>query len=62
MKYWVFTEEQLDNALAAFGVVVAEPGVEPAVVIGLIREFLDSDAARRHKLMGGRSYTPKAKP
>lgn len=60
MRYWVFTEKQLEVALAAFVARIAEPGVDPVVVDALIREFLVSPEAREHKLQGGASYQPAA--
>ena len=56
MRYWVFTERRLEAALRAYAARIAEPGVDPKVVVDLIRECLDSPEARVAKLQGGASY------
>ncbi len=62
MKWWVFTEEQCDRAIAAF---VERLKRDRALVhndqtadrLGeAIKLFLDSPEAREHKLRGGASY------
>ena len=64
MKYWVFTEQRLDAALAAF---VArqkrDRGMDYSadVLSNEIKNFLDSPEARTHKLQGGASYQPEGK-
>jgi hypothetical protein len=59
MRYWVFNQEQLDPAVQEYSARIAEPGVEPGVVASIIREFLESPEARKHKLQGGASYSPE---
>ena len=67
MRYWVFHEQQLEAALAAY--VARRSG--PADAAGYaseresmeaearaIAEFLDSREAWENKLQGGRSYVP----
>lgn len=58
MMYWVFTDEQLQAALAAYAQRIGEPGVEPAAVTGIVNEFLRSPEAVEHKLQGGAAYEP----
>lgn len=51
-RYWVFNQQQLEAALAAF---IAGGGVmedEIDIAERAIREFLASDAARVHGLIG----------
>jgi len=56
MKWWVFNEQQLDMAIAEFALAEwpDEPHLRADLVerCALIRRFLDSQAARRHKLRG----------
>lgn len=68
MRYWVFTDAQLDAALAAFlkrhKERLAGAGGDRALSVAAtelaIRGFLDSPEARAHKLMGGASYEPES--
>lgn len=54
MRYWVFSEEQLERALATWQASRSCAEAE------LVRAFLLSDEARQHKLQGGASYTPES--
>lgn len=71
MRYWVFSEQQLDAALGAYlqryRVSRGDPdSVDVAVEVGAadawIRSFLDSPEAHVFKLQGGASYKPDANP
>ena len=67
MKYWVFSEEQLDAAIAAFIERVKREkklchNDSTADRLGeVIKAFLDAPEARAHKLQGGASYEPEAR-
>jgi len=71
VKYWVFTEQQLAAALAAYMMrhrremlctYVAERAHKLGLTESAIRDFLDSPEAREHKLWGGASYEPDRTP
>ncbi len=62
MRYWVFTEEQLQAAATAWATArIARSGnqIEGATAAGLVIEFLCSPEAIRHKLQGGAAYEPE---
>ena len=67
VKYWVFTDEQLERALAAYvrrGSRASSGECYPAAVESMeaearaVRDFLNSPEARVFKLQGGASYEP----
>lgn len=65
MRYWVFTDAQLERALAAFVERIKRDKTlvhndTTADKLGeAIKIFLDSPEARERKLMGGASYPPE---
>jgi len=71
MRHWVFTDEQLERALAAYvrrGSRASSGERYPAAVESMeaearaVRDFLNSPEARVYKLMGGASYRPDGAP
>ncbi len=63
MKYWVFTEDQRNAAIAAFVSRWVREGVVRNQIMAdrvsaVIVAFLDSPEAVEHKLVGGASYQP----
>ncbi len=59
MRYWVFTEEQLEAALDAWQARRRAAGELPSgIERERITEFLRSPEAVEHKLQGGASYEP----
>jgi hypothetical protein len=56
MKWWVFNEDQLDAALEDWTRerLAALPASAPELALehAIVREFLNSDEARAHKLRG----------
>lgn len=55
MKWWVFNEDQLGRALFQWRHDEIDAGADPEIldeVIERIAAFLNSDAARAHKLRG----------
>ncbi len=57
MKWWTFNEQQLEAALEDFAEETADPGelardAAKRVIKNEIKAFLESDAARTHKMRG----------